>query len=41
MLADAAPTGLAARLPRGEAPPWLSPVTVPGLRYARVYAVNR
>jgi len=41
ILANAAPNGLAARLPRGEAPLWLSPVAVPGLQYARVYAVNR
>ena len=41
ILTHAAPNGLAARLPRGEAPSWLSPVAVPGLQYARVYAVNR
>lgn len=34
-----APHGLAARLPTGNAPAWLRPVTVPGLRYMRVYSV--
>ena len=38
--AKAAPHGLAARLPRGQAPAWLHPVTVPGLREMRVYAVS-
>ena len=38
--AKAAPHGLAARLPRGQAPAWLHPVTVPGLRDMRVYAVS-
>jgi hypothetical protein len=35
-----APHGLAARLPTGDAPAWLRPVAVPGLRYMRVYAVT-
>ena len=38
--AKAAPHGLAARLPRGQAPAWLHPVTVPGLRDMHVYAVS-
>ena len=37
--AKAAPGGLAARLARGDAPGWLRPVAVPGLRFMRVYAV--
>jgi hypothetical protein len=41
ILAKAVPGGLADRLPRGDAPAWLRPVRVPGLRYARVYAVSR
>ena len=35
--AKAAPDGLAARLEKGTPPAWLQPVTVPGLRYAKVY----
>jgi hypothetical protein len=35
--AEAAPHGLAARLEAGTPPDWLRPVTIAGLRYARVY----
>jgi len=34
---EAAPQGLAARLEAGTPPNWLRPVTIPGLRYAKVY----
>lgn len=37
LYARVAPNGLAARLQNGAAPAWLQPVTVPGLRYAKVY----
>lgn len=39
-LARFAPGGLAARLQTGAVPVWLRPVTVPGLRIMRVYAVT-
>ena len=38
--AKASPYGLAARLTAGDAPVWLRPVQVPGLRFMRVYAVT-
>ncbi len=35
-----APHGLAARLAVGQAPSWLRPVSIPSLRFMRVYAVG-
>ncbi|WP_454885703.1 hypothetical protein [Sphingomonas oryzagri] len=37
LYAKTAPEGLAAKLASGTPPAWLQPVSVPGLRYARVY----
>ncbi|WBO22697.1 hypothetical protein [Sphingomonas abietis] len=36
-----APGGLAARLVAGKPPAWLTPVAVPRLRFARLYAITR
>jgi uncharacterized membrane protein len=36
-----APRGLAAQLLRGQAPDWLSPVRLPGLKVLRVYRIHR
>ncbi|MGZ5802079.1 MAG: hypothetical protein ACXWJZ_15760 [Burkholderiaceae bacterium] len=33
--------GLAGQLLRGKVPDWLSPVTLPGLKYLRLYRINR
>lgn len=38
LYARTAPGGLAARLVAGKPPAWLTPVAVPGLRFAHVYA---
>lgn len=35
------PAGLAAHLHQGNMPPWLHPVTVPGTKGLRVYAIDR
>jgi hypothetical protein len=41
LLAGAAPHGLAAALDRGAPPAWLRSVPVAGLRYGRLFAINR
>lgn len=37
----ARPDGLAARLLAGKAPEWLAPVTLPGLKYLRLYRIEK